>query len=175
MLKHKRFIKQLGNWLSKSGNLWALQDTEAAAYRLRAMMAQLRDFKRDAIAIPRPFESLSCFLNKIVIASSDPLDGEDTDDDGVALVQPASTRSRILITISSDESYMKIPKRHVDVLDPSWVEEQMFGTDETPKKTRFRTKTSETPEKNCDSRYWQSLGHGLQEGATTDLRGERCQ
>ena len=45
-LKHVPFFNQLTSWLLKQGVTWHEDDTERACYRIRAMMAQLRDFKR---------------------------------------------------------------------------------------------------------------------------------
>jgi hypothetical protein len=62
-LKHKQFVAQSITHLGKFN--WASADAEAAVYRLRAMMAQLRDWKRADKPAPNQYKALNGLLNMV--------------------------------------------------------------------------------------------------------------
>ena len=66
-LKQKKFCWQLRQWLKKQGQEWSGADAEAAVYRLRAMMAHLRDFARINRKVPQSFAPMESLVSKILL------------------------------------------------------------------------------------------------------------
>ena len=63
-LKHKVFLGQVVSWLRRHQISWCLGDIEAAVYRLRVQMGQLRDLARTLKRPPREYANLQSLLDK---------------------------------------------------------------------------------------------------------------
>ena len=71
------FSKQLSRWLEEKGYRWSYSDVEAATYRLRAMLAQLRNYRRPRVAgapltpAPTRWPHLNAMLEQVYVAPAE--------------------------------------------------------------------------------------------------------
>jgi len=64
-LRHKRFLGQVVAWCAEKGLRIAASDVEKAVYRLRLMMAHLRDFARSSRKLPKHYGPLATLLDAV--------------------------------------------------------------------------------------------------------------
>jgi hypothetical protein len=140
-LKHKQFVAQSITHLAKFN--WASADAEAAVYRLRAMMAQLRDWKRADKPAPNQYKALNGLLN--MVCSDDHDDHElgtapDTAPDIEEVPLPVKVVECHDISTGSEQP----DASDDDSIDIGMLEKQMFSTP-AAKKSAVSTPTDQSP------------------------------
>ena len=115
-LTHKPFLAQLTTWADEKKKKWSAVDIERSVYRLRCMMAHLRDYRRAQFRDPskKPplgYENLLSLLANVRADGPKPTDGEcddseETDDDSVVACSASETE---VVDLTGDISATTTP------------------------------------------------------------------
>ena len=98
-LNHKKLSEQLAAWLQDKGVKVTATDTELAAYRLRAMMRHLADFKRDQQKVQKTTQKATAETFEPILKMLILEEEQESDTDEVVSVQPTPTEAPPLVWI----------------------------------------------------------------------------
>ena len=160
---HNSMIKHVHAWLLKNQIEWTSPDVNLVVYRLRAQMAQMRDWARDKKTAPRGYEHLGSVLSKIATHAAEPLKPLQQSE------VPKQPLKRSLQIESSDESavivsHVRRTSSSSSLMTIDDVEQLLWGPtpkrrkvgkqpDETPNTAVEKQPVVETPKKNATSAY----------------------
>ena len=125
-LKQKLMTKQLSVWLRTKDQAWSMNDCDAAVFNLRAMLAHLRDVKRDNGAPPRQHEQLKSLLTKVIVDAipTQPEPAQDSESDSdVQEVAPKPQKEVDLVAVSSEDE-----PPHEEPFDWDEFDKEFFAT-----------------------------------------------
>jgi hypothetical protein len=158
-LRQKKWHEQVAAFFLEKQIVFKDSHLERATYRVRIMMSNLRDFRRDGKIPPMRYSSLATLLQKIVIDTkgSDDDDGEpdkdDTkgsdDDNDCDEGEPDNEDCILVIELSDEEPPMKLAKTYAlaDVEDPVLFA-ALFGDDAPSAPSPSTPKAMQKPSPN---------------------------